>query len=161
MCPSVKSIKIPAALCPEIRNPTVAHLSLQPLHLCHHPFSAFLRLFLTVEKRALFAEFTARTLTRLWMHLLWRDLRTSPSGRRLSPGRGSFPWRPSLTQNTVSSEGEEIRSEMDETRERHAAGEDLDLFPGAPNMEARGSTQDLREIRRMVEFLLRREKKLT
>ena len=50
---------------------------------------------------------------------------------------------------------------MDETRERHAAGEDLDLLPVAPNMEAGGShrqataeeerivdwTQDLREIR--------------
>ena len=33
-------------------------------------------------------------------------------------------------------QGEETRSEMDETRERHAAGEDLDLLPVAPNMEA-------------------------
>ena len=60
---------------------------------------------------------------------------------------------------------------MDGTRERHAAGEDLDLLPVAPNMEAGGShlqamtgievwTQDLREIRRMVEFLVRRERKL-
>ena len=63
---------------------------------------------------------------------------------------------------------------MDETRERHAAGEDPDLLPVAPNMEAGGShlqataeeerivdwTQDLREIRRMVEFLVRRERKL-
>ena len=66
------------------------------------------------------------------------------------------------------------RREMDETRERHAAGEDLDLLPVAPNMEAGGShlhaiteeerieiwTQDLREIRRMVEFLVHRERKL-
>ena len=65
---------------------------------------------------------------------------------------------------------------MDETRERYAAdkGEDPDLLPVAPNMEAGGShlqataeeerivdwTQDLREIRRMVEFLVRRERKL-
>ena len=63
---------------------------------------------------------------------------------------------------------------MDETREKYAAGEDLDLLPVAPNMEAGGShlqataeeerivdwTQDLREIRRMVEFLVRRERKL-
>ena len=52
----------------------------------------------------------SNTLTRLWMHLLWRGLRTSPSGRRLSPGRENIPWRPSLltrrqTQNTVSSKG--------------------------------------------------------
>ena len=71
-------------------------------------------------------------------------------------------------------QGEESRREMDETRERHAAGEDLDLLPVAPNMEAGGShlqamtgeerievwTQDLREIRRMVEFLVHRERKL-
>ena len=58
-------------------------------------------------------------------------------------------------------QGVESRSEMDETRERHAAGEDLDLLPVAPDMEAGGShlqataeeerivdwTQDLREIR--------------
>ena len=65
---------------------------------------------------------------------------------------------------------------MDETRERHAAdeGEGLGLLPVAPNMEAGGShlqataeeeqivdwAQDLREIRRMVEFLVRRERKL-
>ena len=69
-------------------------------------------------------------------------------------------------------QGRECRHEVDETRERHAAGEDLDLLPVAPNMEAGGShlqataeeerivdwTQDLREIRRMVEFLVRREK---
>ena len=69
---------------------------------------------------------------------------------------------------------EESRREMDETRERHAAGEDPDLLQVAPNMEAGGShlqataeeerivewTQDLREIRRMVEFLVRRERKL-
>ena len=54
------------------------------------------------------------------------------------------------------------------------AGEDPDLLPVAPNMEAGGShlqapaeeerivdwTQDLRDIRRMVEFLVRRERKL-
>ena len=65
-------------------------------------------------------------------------------------------------------QGGESRSEMDETPERHAAGE------VAPNMEAGGShlkataeeersvdwTQELREIRRMVEFLVRRERKL-
>ena len=63
---------------------------------------------------------------------------------------------------------------MDETRERYAAGEDPDLLQVAPNMEVGGShlqataeeerivdwTQDLREIRRMVEFLVRRERKL-
>ena len=73
----------------------------------------------------------------------------------------------------VQGEGES-RREMDETRERRAAGEDLDLLPVAPNMEAGGShlqamteeerieiwTQDLREIRRMVEFLVRRERNL-
>ena len=56
-------------------------------------------------------------------------------------------------------QGGESRREMDETRENHAAGEDLDLLPVAPNMEAGGShlqamteeerieiwTQDLRE----------------
>ena len=71
-------------------------------------------------------------------------------------------------------QGRECRLEVDETRERHAAGEDPDLLPVAPNMEAGGShlqataeeerivdwTQDLREIRRMVEFLVRRERKL-
>ena len=71
-------------------------------------------------------------------------------------------------------QGEECKLEVDETRERHAAGEDPDLLPVAPNMEAGGShlqataeeerivdwTQDLREIRRMVEFLVRRERKL-
>ena len=76
------------------------------------------------------------TSTRLWMHPLWRGLRTSPSGRRLSPGRESFPWRPSLLTGV---QGEESRSEMDETCERYAAGEDLDLLPTAPNMEAGGS----------------------
>ena len=69
---------------------------------------------------------------------------------------------------------EECESKVDETRVKHAAGEDLDLLPVAPNMEAGGShlqataeeerivdwTQDLREIRRMVEFLVRRERKL-
>ena len=69
---------------------------------------------------------------------------------------------------------EECESKMDETRVKHAAGEDLDLLLVAPNMEAGGShlqataekerivdwTQDLREIRRMVEFLVRRERKL-
>ena len=63
----------------------------------------------------------------------------------------------------------ECESKVDETREKHAAGEDPDLLPVAPNMEAGGShlqataeeerivdwTQDLREIRRMVEFLVR------
>ena len=71
-------------------------------------------------------------------------------------------------------QGEECKLEVDETRERHAAGEDPDLLPVAPDMEAGGShlqataeeerivdwTQDLREIRRMVEFLVRRERKL-
>ena len=68
----------------------------------------------------------------------------------------------------------ECESKVDETRERHAAGEDPDLLPVAPNMEAGGAhtsrprqrrseswiAQDLREIRRMVEFLVRRERKL-
>ena len=73
-------------------------------------------------------------------------------------------------------QGGESRLEVDETRERHAAdkGEGLGLLPVAPNMEAGGShlqataeeeqivdwAQDLREIRRMVEFLVRRERKL-
>ena len=66
-------------------------------------------------------------------------------------------------------QGGECRLEVDETRERHAAGEDPDLLPVAPNMEAGGShlqataeeerivdwTQDLREIRRMVKSLCR------
>ena len=70
---------------------------------------------------------------------------------------------------------EECRSEVDETRVRDAAGEGLNLLQVAPNMEAGGShlqattedkerlvdwTQDLREIRQMVEFLVRRERKL-
>ena len=65
---------------------------------------------------------------------------------------------------------------VDETRERSTAeeGEGLDLIQVAPNMEASGQhfeatteeervvdwTQDLREIRRMVEFMVRRERKL-
>ena len=67
-------------------------------------------------------------------------------------------------------QGRECRHEVDETR----TGEDPDLLLVAPNMEAGGShlqataeeerivdwTQDLREIRRMVEFLVRRERKL-
>ena len=78
-------------------------------------------------------------------------------------------------------EGEEPEQERSEAIslvqggcEKHAAGEDLDLLPVAPNMEAGGShlqamtgeerieiwTRDLREIRRMVEFLVRRERKL-
>ena len=36
-----KSMKIPAALSPEICNPTVERPSLLPLHFCHHPASAF------------------------------------------------------------------------------------------------------------------------
>ena len=51
-----------------------------------------------------------------------------------------------LSTETESADGEhglvqgrESRREMDETRERHAAGEDLDLLPVAPNMEAGGS----------------------
>ena len=50
-----------------------------------------------------------------------------------------------LSTETESADGEhglvqggESRREMDETRERHAAGEDLDLLPVAPNMEAGG-----------------------
>ena len=31
----------PAALCHEIRNPMIVHLSIQPLHFCHRPFSVF------------------------------------------------------------------------------------------------------------------------
>ena len=41
LCPSASSIKILAALCPEIHNPTVAHLSLQPLALLSPPFFGF------------------------------------------------------------------------------------------------------------------------
>ena len=36
-------------------------------------------------------------------------------------------------------QGGESRLEVDETRERHAAGEDLDSLLVAPNMEAGGS----------------------
>ena len=73
-------------------------------------------------------------------------------------------------------QGRQSRLEVDETRERSAAegGKGLDLLQVAPNMEAAGShlhattgderivdwTQDLREIRRIVEFLVRRERKL-
>ena len=73
-------------------------------------------------------------------------------------------------------QGGECRLEVDETRERHAAdeGESLGLLHVALNMEAGGLhlqataeqerivdwTQDLREIRRKVEFLVRRERKL-
>ena len=39
------------------------------------------------------------------------------------------------TENTVSSK-ERSRSEVDETREWHAAWKHLDLLPVAPNMEA-------------------------
>ena len=85
------------------------------------------------------------------------------------------PRAKSLARHTVSSKGRE-RFEVDETRERYAAdeGEGLGLLPMAPNMEAGGShlqataeeeqindcAQDMREIRRMVEFLVRRERKL-
>ena len=41
LCPSEKSIQILAVQRPVIRNPTVAHFSLSPLHFCHHPSSAF------------------------------------------------------------------------------------------------------------------------
>ena len=41
LCPSVKSLQIPANRCPAIHKPTVANLSLLPLHFCHHPSSAF------------------------------------------------------------------------------------------------------------------------
>ena len=66
-------------------------------------------------------------------------------GRRLSPGREGFPRRPSLlTGNTVSSKGERVGVKWTRLRERHAAGEDLDLAP--------------ERSRRMVEFLVRRER---
>ena len=66
---------------------------------------------------------------------------------------------------------EECRSEVDETRERDAAGEGLNLLQVAPDMEDLQATtedkerlvdwtQDLHEIRQMVEFLVRRERKL-
>ena len=60
--PSASSIKILAALCPEMHNPKVAHLSLQPLHFCHHPSSVFagLTFNLPVRKRALITEFSIR-----------------------------------------------------------------------------------------------------
>ena len=103
--------------------------------------------------------------------LVSKKLRRFPSETQTVCWTGRIPQR---LENTVSSKGEESRSEMDETRERHAAGEDLDLPPVAPDMEVGGShlqdtaeeerivdwTQDLREIRRMVEFLVRRERKL-
>ena len=53
--------------------------------------------------------------------------------RRLSTETESADGEHGLVQ------GEESRREIDETRERHAAGEDLDLLPVAPNMEAGGS----------------------
>ena len=37
----MKSLRIPAARRPAIHNPTVVHLSLKPLHFCHHTSSAF------------------------------------------------------------------------------------------------------------------------
>ena len=84
------------------------------------------------------------------------------------------PRAKSLARHTVSSKGRESRLEVDETRERHAEDKGEGLLPVAPNMEAGGShlqataeeeqivdwAQDLREIRRMVEFLVRRERKL-
>ena len=63
LCSSAKSIMIPAALCPEIRNPTVVHLSV--FNYCTF-VTILLRLFaglslnLPVCKRALIAEFTTR-----------------------------------------------------------------------------------------------------
>ena len=41
LCLSVKSMRIAAAHCSEIHNPTVVNLSKKPLHLCHHPSSVF------------------------------------------------------------------------------------------------------------------------
>ena len=64
-------------------------------------------------------------------------------------------------------QGKVCTLEVDGTRERNAAeeGEGLDLVHVAPNMEAGGShlqasAKEVREIRRMVEFLVRRERKL-
>ena len=74
------------------------------------------------------------------------DLRTSPSGRRLSPGRENFPLETESADGTSDEEhglvqegGDVQSSKVDETRERHAAGENPDLLPVAPNMEAGGS----------------------
>ena len=77
------------------------------------------------------------------------------------------------TKSTVSSKRGSVKV-VYETREKHAAGEDLYLFTVAPHMEAGGShlqataeqerivdwTQDLQKIRRMVKFLVRWERKL-
>ena len=41
LCPSVKSLQIPAARHSAIHNTTAVHLSLLLLHFCHHPSSAF------------------------------------------------------------------------------------------------------------------------
>ena len=105
------------------------------------------------------------------------DHRLAPQKRKLSieiESAESADGRSDSERGLVQ-EGESTL-EVDETREKSAAdeGKDLDLLPVAPNMEAGGShlqataeeerivdwTQDLREIRRMVEFLVRRERKL-
>ena len=39
-CASVHAVKISAAPCPGIRNPTVVHLSKKRVHFCQHHFSA-------------------------------------------------------------------------------------------------------------------------
>ena len=79
LCPSVKSVKIPAAPCPAKRNPSVAHLSLSPLHLCHHSFSAF--------HSAVHRPFCAETSThcRIYNPILTHktDLREDANGHKV------------------------------------------------------------------------------
>ena len=108
-----------------------------------------------------------------------QPVRMSPSGRRLFPGRENFPWRPSLLTGVSDAEHGLVRGRsaglkwtrlVKGTRQK----KNLDLLLVAPNMEAGGShlhataeeerivdwTRDLRDIRRVVEFLVRRERKL-
>ena len=72
-----------------------------------------------------------------------------------------------ILMRSVSSKGEECTRVVDESE---AQGPEDELVPVAPNMGAGGShpqatlnqewAEDMREIRRMVEFLVRRERKL-
>ena len=112
-------------------------------------------------------------------------LRTSQSGRSLSPGRARSPWRPSLlevltrcqAQRTVSSKGRnaglKLTRHVRGARQRKGTveeGKGLDLLLVTTNLEAGPATtveernvdwtQDMRENCRMVEFLVRWERKL-
>ena len=69
------------------------------------------------------------------MHLLWRGLRTSPSGTQTVSRKRKISMETESTDGTSDSEhglvqGVECKLEVDETRERHAAGGRSRFAPG-------------------------------